>query len=48
MHLVYAQKNMHMRRGTLDNGGMRDLEEKNCGIKLFLFSLCTKRILIAL
>ncbi len=30
------------------NGGIRDLEEKNCWIKLFLFLLHTKNILTAL
>ncbi len=36
-------------RGTPDNGGRRDLEEKNYRIKsLFLFSLRTKSILVAL
>ncbi len=37
-----------MRCDTLQNVGRRNLEEKNCWIKLlFLFSLCTNIILVA-
>ncbi len=35
------------RCGTLGNGGICDLEEKKCWIKLFLFSLCTRSVLTA-